>query len=229
MNKIDYKTLFGSEGNCQCAHCRSVYSPAAYFVDVLLHAIPDEARRVLLDPNRRADLGRIELSCANTETPLPYVDLVNELLEDYVSPRSFSTLSVYKAELDNHKLEAALRQEFAIRGMPLSAAALVAVVDPGKKWTVTDTGWNHSLQEEAGQLKIFPVPQTGGTTADLSANPEHVNDEAYQKLSQGVYPWDLPFDLPVEEARKFLEHLGVSRLELMRKFQRQDAATKLLE
>ena len=37
-------------------------------------------RDVLLE--RRPDLGDIELSCENTTTPLPYIDLVNEILED---------------------------------------------------------------------------------------------------------------------------------------------------
>ena len=89
------QTLFGSLDYCECTHCRSVYSPAAYFVDVM-HYLSERGtqgislnkdknvKQVLLE--RRPDMGEIELSCENTNTPLPYIDLVNEILEDTVSP-----------------------------------------------------------------------------------------------------------------------------------------------
>jgi peptidoglycan hydrolase-like protein with peptidoglycan-binding domain len=84
-----WMTLFGSLDLCECVHCRSVYSPAAYLVDVLafLKKIPAgnaTAQEVFLD--RRPDIGGVELSCENTNTPLPYVDLVNEVLENAVAP-----------------------------------------------------------------------------------------------------------------------------------------------
>ena len=39
---------------------------------------------------RRPDLGEIELTCENTDTLVPYVDLVNEALENAVAPRQIS-------------------------------------------------------------------------------------------------------------------------------------------
>ena len=78
--------ILGSLDYCACSHCRSVFSPAAYLAD-LLHflakrsAIGGNALTVLLD--RRPDLEYIWLDCANTNTVLPYIDLVNELLERY--------------------------------------------------------------------------------------------------------------------------------------------------
>ena len=87
----NWESLFGSLDLCACDHCRSVYGPAAYLVDILafLQTRPSRlestsALQVLL--GRRPDIGDIELSCANAETPLPYVDLVNEVLETVVSP-----------------------------------------------------------------------------------------------------------------------------------------------
>ena len=81
-------TLFGQVDLCDCADCRSVYSPAAYFVD-LLHMLqrsktdhPPSPLDVLL--LRRPDLEYIKLTCENTNTALPYVDLVNEILESFV-------------------------------------------------------------------------------------------------------------------------------------------------
>jgi|GEM_PF-1982115 len=106
----DARTLFGSVGFCACEHCGSVYSPAAYLVDLLryLHLRdPDrlrDVRKALARRNyssariremtrrspleallrRRPDLGELPLTCKNTLTPLPYIDLVNELLEAQV-------------------------------------------------------------------------------------------------------------------------------------------------
>jgi hypothetical protein len=73
----DYETLFGSLDLCACEHCRSVYSPAAYLVDIL-HFLQKRttddktALQVLFE--RRGDLGEIELTCENTNTVLPYID-----------------------------------------------------------------------------------------------------------------------------------------------------------
>lgn len=82
-------TLFGSTDMCFCSACTSVFSASAYMVD-LLHFLDKRftndksAKQVLFD--RRPDLAQIELTCQNTNTLLPYIDLVNELLEDAVSP-----------------------------------------------------------------------------------------------------------------------------------------------
>lgn len=87
-----YRDLFGSLDTCACEHCQSLYSPSAYLVDVLhwldgrTTAEGGSALDLILDEARRADLGTIELSCASSHTPLPAIDLVNELLELSVAP-----------------------------------------------------------------------------------------------------------------------------------------------
>jgi Tc toxin complex TcA C-terminal TcB-binding domain/Neuraminidase-like domain/Salmonella virulence plasmid 28.1kDa A protein len=77
------EVLFGSLTTCECEHCRSLYSPAAYLTDGLNFLkqanLLDDLRR------RRPDIGAIELTCANTHTPLPYIDLVNEVLEQAIT------------------------------------------------------------------------------------------------------------------------------------------------
>ena len=89
----DWEQLFGSEGNCECQHCQSVLSPAAYLVELLqfLDGIKltggNTALAVLLSngagqlPARRPDIAKIDLNCPNANTPLPYIDLVSEILE----------------------------------------------------------------------------------------------------------------------------------------------------
>jgi hypothetical protein len=107
------ESLFGSMDFCECEHCRSVLSPAAYLVDLLqfvdiesgvwgnflahwkaTHGNQDYPHK---DQNgnplkpydvlvkRRPDLPRISLTCENTHTALPYIDIVNEILEYYVA------------------------------------------------------------------------------------------------------------------------------------------------
>ncbi|UOZ03508.1 neuraminidase-like domain-containing protein [Amycolatopsis sp. WQ 127309] len=122
---IAYPTLqelLGDQDYCDCDECRSVLSPAAYLVDLLQFLDRDDARwaqftaawpgahgdapypyadlaawtaagspagvpptplGVLL--SRRPDLQYLPLTCENTNTALPYIDLVNETLEYYVT------------------------------------------------------------------------------------------------------------------------------------------------
>ena len=92
----EWEELFGSQDARRCEPCESVLSPSAYLVDLLelLQRHPADpaaplgktARDVLLGdgtttPGRRPDIAQIALTCTNTNTAMPYVDLVNELLE----------------------------------------------------------------------------------------------------------------------------------------------------
>lgn len=83
------ESLFGTMDYCACGHCRSVLSPAAYLVDLLMFcdrktvAPVENPLTVLLE--RRPDLQHLPLTCENTHTPLPYIDIVNETLEYYIT------------------------------------------------------------------------------------------------------------------------------------------------
>jgi len=85
----DWETLFGSLDFCDCPHCQSVYSPSAYVADVLNfleHHKSEKANKSVKDIlfERRPDIGNIKLNCDNSDTPLPYVDLVCEILENAI-------------------------------------------------------------------------------------------------------------------------------------------------
>ena len=84
--KPDWRELFGSLDFCQCEHCKSVYGPAAYFVDLLnfLKNAGVKSKKSAFETllSRRPDLAEIELFCENTNTLMPYIDLVNEVLEN---------------------------------------------------------------------------------------------------------------------------------------------------
>lgn len=88
---INLTNLFKDMDTVACEECSSVLSPAAYFVDLLrlLQESPatkdkgsDTLFKLLMD--RRPDLQNIELSCANTNTTISYLDLVNEVLEAHI-------------------------------------------------------------------------------------------------------------------------------------------------
>ena len=81
--------LFGEMDYCACDHCRSILSPAAYLVD-LLHLLdgtpgPDGRTPLQVLLSRRPDLEHLPLTCENTNTVLPYIDIVNETLESFVA------------------------------------------------------------------------------------------------------------------------------------------------
>jgi hypothetical protein len=113
-------TLFGNMDYCECQDCSSVLSPAAYFVDVLQMIGPPNSSNgapgsganskgftpldVLIGtapgvnpalPGRRPDLGALPLSCENTNTSMPYIDLVNEIFEYFIANSKLDTSLAY--------------------------------------------------------------------------------------------------------------------------------------
>ena len=101
-------SLFGNMDYCECQDCSSVLSPAAYFVDVLQFLGNSAANAggytpldVLIGsldksvPGRRPDLGALPLTCENTNTAMPYIDLVNEILEYYIANTHLDTNFAY--------------------------------------------------------------------------------------------------------------------------------------
>ncbi len=93
-------TLFNSMDFCTCDHCRSILSPAAYLVD-LLHFIDQPTPPLgTLNPQtvlftRRPDIQHLPLTCENTNTVLPYIDIVNETLEYFIANASPLSLTTY--------------------------------------------------------------------------------------------------------------------------------------
>ena len=112
---IAYATLeqlFGELDYCTCSHCSSVLSPAAYLVDLLMFCdlrrydssgqeLPPGYQKenpldVLL--SRRPDIAEIKLTCENTNVALPYLNLVNEVLEYFVANNSLTSFTGYNVD-----------------------------------------------------------------------------------------------------------------------------------
>jgi hypothetical protein len=88
-----YADFFGHQSFCNCKHCQSILGPAAYFVDLMCFV--DETTHAAFftaAPNhtlslrtRRPDLWTLDLTCENTNTPIPYLVIINEILENAVA------------------------------------------------------------------------------------------------------------------------------------------------
>ena len=181
--QVNLEQLFGSLDYCACNDCNSVTSPAAYFVELLQFL-----RNNNLDPfntasgetgfentpldrllRRRPDLANLQLTCANSNTVLPYIDLANEVMESFI---------MY---LD---------------------------------WFVQSTKVPKQVTLQAFNVVPDESPAGSGSPS-LLAEPENTNFEAYNQLSQAVFPaTQLPYSQPSDSAGKLLRFLGTSRLEL---------------
>lgn len=96
LRRIDgFSELFGPQDFCSCEQCRSVLSPAAYFCDLMyfveqhvsnpVFVAPGQATHPLYLKRRRPDLWALKLTCGNTNELIPYLDIVNEVLESFLA------------------------------------------------------------------------------------------------------------------------------------------------
>lgn len=226
------KTLFQLSDMCACEHCRSVYSPAAYLVELLQYLDKRTVRNLDIDPNapvriakdvlfeRRPDLGEIDLGCENANTPLPYIDLVCELLEEAIAPDAGLT---FNGALANGKIPAALQtllntNKIAVTDKALVYEPLNPVINPA--YYLRDEGVVCKLSPiAANQWEVKRLHQTFASAEELAAAPEYVNENAYTILSTQQFAFTLPFDLPHTEAQAYFSRFGVSRATLMQDLQ----------
>ena len=105
----DLANLFGMAASyCECTDCEFFLGIPAYLADLLdflyerkgitAGSMPNARAALLANSydftdgsafarwHRRPDIGDIDLNCDNTNVELPYIDVVNELLEDYIIP-----------------------------------------------------------------------------------------------------------------------------------------------
>ncbi|NEO34971.1 MAG: hypothetical protein F6J90_01085 [Moorea sp. SIOASIH] len=98
-----YQDIFGSLNYCECKHCKSIFGPAAYFVDLMRiidkyvtkpnqQTIPEKMQL----SDRRPDLEKILLTCENTNHEMPYLQIVNERLEALVKKSLGEPEDIYK-------------------------------------------------------------------------------------------------------------------------------------
>jgi hypothetical protein len=228
----DLATLFGSLDFCECTHCTSVYSPASYFVDILrflgerntngtTYNVGKKVKQVLLE--RRPDLGEIELSCENSNTPIPYIDLVNEILENAVWPEASVDLTgVILSDLVPGTIKATVRTEMLKKGLPISADAQVIGRDSRDHFTIRDSQNSYRVPGNLSIIRVQRTRQTHLSAAELRATPEYTNVDCYNRLAKdAVFPFNMPFNLWHIQTGAYLEHLGVPRTTLFETLQQK--------
>jgi hypothetical protein len=226
------ENLFGRADVCECEQCRSVYSPAAYFADVLMFLEHRDSTTALVSVKdvlfeRRPDIGYLELSCENSNTPLPYVDVACEVLEDRVAPwHLFNLPLTLLPSMVAGLAGAAVKSAFAAAtpSVVLSNEATISEHIDNYR-VVRDSLQTYKVMETATVLSVSVLRQTHGTAEELAANPEYVNEAAYVVLRTERYPSSLPFDLFTEEVRAYLDKVKIKRADLMEVFHGNAATT----
>jgi hypothetical protein len=183
-------SLFGNTDFCQCEDCRSVLSPGAYFVDLLeflrrkqaptkaLNAAGYTPLDVLIGkdttvPGRRPDLGALPLTCENTNTAMPYIDLVNEIFEYYVANShldggaAYDTGAAATADLSaepQHILPKVYNDALRNAVYPLTL--------PFDLWIETVRGFLHYFKIPLSRLlEVFRTAETLELLSDASNQP----------------------------------------------------------
>jgi hypothetical protein len=242
----NWNDLFQTGDLCNCESCRSVLSPAAYFADLLMFLKDRNSKKpkpgggfysvkdILFD--RRPDLGFLELNCDNALVPLPYVDVVCEVLEDVVDATGENDLelvgftampapplSTQKAAVTN-AFQAAFNapSNNGKEKIELGSNFSLSQVNPSDpdQWVVHGDNVTYLLKKKAPSLNFFAqiLPNTKASADELRAYPQYVNPKAYEKLRQAKYPMTLPFDLFAEEVRAGFQKTNLQRWDLMRVF-----------
>lgn len=233
----NWQNVFGSLSYCDCKHCSSVYGPAAYFVD-LLHFLDNSGEnkkhktplQVLL--GRRPDLEYIKLSCQNAETTLPYVDLVNEILETYVALGKLKG-STAKDTGDTSADELSVNAQYVNQGAysKLQSAHHPFTLPFSRSLEVVRTYLEHLGSSRYQVIKTF---QTNGSPSDLAIACEFLKiSPAEHAILTGTNLDGVPVQSPPELAEfygyassdewidglhkvpKFLDRTGVTYVELI--------------
>ena len=226
------KALFQLSDFCACEDCRTVHSAAAYVADTLeflKHRLVFDTTSPSNDPlqvakdvlfSRRPDLGDMDLSCANTNTPLPYVDVVCELLEEAVSPDPGFTFS---GTIATGTIQNDLLQVLTGKGLTFTAAAVItdAYNSLGERIVRNDQAVCKLTPATAGTgvWTVHTLKQTYGTAQQVAAAPQYSNGTAYDVLSNSDFAFGLPFDLAHQETRAYFTQFAIPRGDLMRALQ----------
>lgn len=221
--------LFEHADFCECEECRSVYGAASYLTDTLhflsqrMTTGTDTVRDRLLQ--RRPDIGVIDLNCDNTNTELPYIDIVNEILEETISQTRFAINSSFTANLpvfvppsstgplsdkqyaiDPALLSELIKHESDIAHIDLLLTTQALVSDAyqpmgssSTQWIIRDKNLVLKLTQNTTDIAVQLLHQTLLSADDLSANPEYTNVKVYDNFLKPIpSSTTLPFSLPFD-------------------------------
>ena len=194
----------GSLTNCIPAPCRSPLGPIEYLHEMLqvspnaTCANPSASGTTTLGTviaQRRGPLGQLAASCANLETPLPMIDLVNECLEFMASTSTVTDNgTVYNTSSD------------AVAGYELCHEGCLPEEKPDCEC--------HDPKELLSALPEYSTPGTPGV-----AN-QQFEPAVWNTLESDTSACCLPYSQAADVSRTYLRHLSTCRFEVMRTFRK---------
>ncbi len=192
----------GSLTNCIPPECLSPLGPVAYLSEMLQVSEASTCDKPL-DPaapkplgvvlaGRRGPLGALSASCANLETPLPLIDIVNECLEFMGSVATPTHGAVYDTADED-----------------LAGHALCDEDD--------DRAERRRCHVPARIFEALPEYSTPATP--VAANSS-VEPAVYNTLKNDFSTCDLPYSQALDVSRTYLRHFKTCRFAAMRTFRR---------
>ncbi len=199
----------GTLTNCIPAPCRSPLGPIEYLHEMLQLS----ANATCSDPfasgtqtlsgaiaTRRGPVGELAASCANLDTPLPLVDIVNECLEFMASATPATNGTVYNTSGD--------------------AAAGYALCKEGCQPEEKKHERCHDPEELLSALPEYSTPGTPAVSTDPLESNQNVEPLVYNVLKSDFSACCLPYSQALDVCRTYLRDFSTCRFEVMRTFRK---------
>jgi hypothetical protein len=199
--------------NCIPAPCRSPLGAIEYLHEMLQvspsgtcsdpFAAPATGQNRLgtVIAQRRGPLGQLAASCANLETPLPLIDIVNECLEFMAS----TTPVTANGTVYNTSSDAVAGYELCHEGCPPDEKPQSICHDPG---------------ELLCALPEYSTPGTPAVSTDPMKSNQNVEPAVYNILEWDFSACCMPYSQALDVNRTYLHHLSTCRFEVMRTFRK---------
>ncbi|SOE87376.1 virulence plasmid A protein [Burkholderia sp. YR290] len=245
----DLDTLFGHADFCECDECRSVYGAAAYLADIL-HYLENRVTSINCSAGenasvaealmrRRPDLADIDLNCDNTNIAFPYIDIANEIMEDFIAPPSVTLNASFLPKLVQGPIDAGLCAAIVAQLNATNQVNVAPLLTTNasvsdmfqmerlqdddtcvieQHWIIRDRFVVFKATNQGAAISMQLLHQTLLSSDEINANPEYTNIPAYQVLKTDVRPFSLPFDLFETEGEIYLSQLGTAKPELIDAF-----------
>jgi hypothetical protein len=196
----------GSLVNCVPPPCLSPTGPIAYLQEMLNltpastcdNPFPGQSPTIITlgeaMGRRRGSLGKLLATCANLETPLPVVDIVNECLEYLGTSPATPSGTVCDTSADK------------LAGLELCREQDCSCAE--------DRGC-HDPAAIFAALPEYSTPATPVTGVNDSVEPK-----AYNILQTDFSACDLPYCQALDVSRTYLRHFGTCRFEDLRTFRK---------
>lgn len=198
-----YQDLFGSLNYVSTEHDTSIFSPAAYFLDLMriadeyvtdpnLHKLEDNIPAGFKLEERRPDLFEMALTYENTNDLLPYLRIVNAVLERRIAGELGVASGMAKSK---------------------GTASTITLADDASNVDNYYQGMIIRITNGVGANQIRQITSYEGVTrqatvdSDWTEIPTYksrylIAKDVFQILATAVYPFNLPFNLPLEQIQK---------------------------